>query len=157
MAFTIGLACLKTAIGLVTSCSQTFVKVFPNSFTYDKWTIIFCVFSFVISNFGLTTIINYSTPVLMFLYPIAIVLIIIGIFSYRTDNKIIFKCTLVGTIFAAIFDFIKTLSFNNDVSFIGKILPFFDLGFAWIIPSIIGLIIGIIINYIDNKIKASSK
>ena len=146
LAFTIGLACLKTAIGLVTSCSETFVKMFPDTFDYKKWTIIFCVFSFAISNFGLTTIINYSVPVLMFLYPIAIVMTILGICSYRTDNKVVFRCTLVGTIFAAIFDFIKTLPFNIDVSFIGKILPFFDLGFSWVVPSIIGLIIGLILN-----------
>ena len=146
LAFTIGLACLKTAIGLVTSCSETFIKLFPNVLNYKKWTILFCVFSFAISNFGLTTLINYSIPVLMFLYPIAIVLTILGIFSYRTDNKIVYRCTLVGTIFAAIFDFIKTLPFGIDVSFVSKILPFFDLGFSWIVPSFIGLIIGLILN-----------
>ena len=146
LALTIGLACLKTAIGLVTSCSEAFVKMFPNTLNYRKWTIAFSVFSFVISNFGLTTIINYSIPVLMFLYPIAIVLTILGIFSYRTDNKIVFRCTLVGTVFAAIFDFIKTLPFNIDVSYMSKILPFFDIGFSWIVPSIIGLIIGLVLS-----------
>ena len=147
LAFTIGLACLKTAVGLVTSCSVTFVKMFPNRLNYRRWAIVFTVFSFAISNFGLTTIINYSIPVLMFLYPIAIALTLVGIFSYRTDNKTVFRCTLVGTIFAAIFDFIKTLPFNIDVSFMAKILPFFDIGFSWIIPSIIGLIIGLVVDY----------
>lgn len=147
LAFTIGLACLKTAVGLVTSCSVTFVKMFPDRLNYRRWAIVFTVFSFAISNFGLTTIINYSIPVLMFLYPIAIALTLVGIFSYRTDNKTVFRCTLVGTIFAAIFDFIKTLPFNIDVSFMAKILPFFDIGFSWIIPSIIGLIIGLVVDY----------
>ena len=146
LALTIGLACLKTAIGLVTSCAEAFVDMFENKLSYKKWAIIFSVFSFVISNFGLTTIINYSIPVLMFLYPIAIVLILVGIFSYRTDNKIVFRCTLVGTIFAAIFDFIKTLPFNIDVSFVSKILPLFDLGFSWIIPSAVGLIVGLLLS-----------
>ena len=137
LAFTIGLACLKTAIGLVTSCSEAFVNMFPNTLNYKKWAIIFCVFSFAISNFGLTTIINYSISALMFLYPIAIVLIILGIFSYRTNNMIIYRCTLIGTIFSAIFDFIKALPFNINVSFISRILPFFDTGFSWIIPSLL--------------------
>ena len=150
LALTIGLACLKTAIGLVTSCCETFVRMFPNTLDYKKWAIVFCGFSFVVSNFGLTTIINYSIPVLMFLYPIAIVLTIVGIFSYRTDNKVVFRCTLVGTIFAAIFDFIKTLPFNIDVSFMSKILPFFDIGFSWIVPSAIGLIVGLLLS-IKNK------
>ena len=146
LALTIGLACLKTAIGLVTSCSEAFIKLFPNTLNYKRWTIIFCLFSFVISNFGLTTIIEYSIPMLMFLYPIAIVLIVIGIFSYRTDNKTVFRCTLVGTIFAAIFDFVKTLPFNIDLSFISDFLPLFNFGFAWILPSLIGLLIGILLH-----------
>ena len=146
LAFTIGLACLKTAIGLVTSCSEAFVKMFPNTLNYRKWAVIFSVFSFAVSNFGLTTIINYSVPVLMFLYPIAIVLTVVGIFSYRTDNKIVFRCTLVGTILAAIFDFIKTLPFGIDVSFASKFLPFFDAGFGWIAPGVICLIVGLLLN-----------
>lgn len=151
LAITIGLACLKTAVGLVTSCAETFEKMFPNKLSNKQLTIIFTVFSFVISNFGLTTIINYSIPVLMFLYPIAIVLIILGIFSYRTDNKIVFRCTLVGTVFAAIFDFIKTLPFDIDVSFMSKYLPLFDIGFSWIVPSLIGLVVGLFLNYINKK------
>ena len=151
LAFTICLACLKTAIGLVTSCSEAFTKMFPNCLDYKKWAIIFSIFSFAVSNFGLSTIIEYSVPVLMFLYPIAIVLTFVGVFSYRTDNKIVFRCTLVGTIFAAIFDFIKTLPFNIDVSFVSNILPFFDIGFSWIVPSIIGLTIGLILSYINRR------
>lgn len=145
LAFTIGLACLKTAIGLVTSCSETFERMFPKVLNYKKWTVLFCGFSFAISNFGLTSIINYSVPVLMFLYPIAIVLILVGLFSYRTDNKIVFQCTLIGAGFAAIFDFIKTLPFGIDVSFMAEVLPFFSIGFGWITPSLIGLIIGIVL------------
>ena len=146
LAFTIGLACLKTAVGLVTSCSEAFTEMFPNTLNYRKWTIAFCVFSFVVSNFGLTAIISYSVPVLMFLYPIAMVLIIIGNLSYRVDNKIVYRCTLVGTTFAAIFDFINALPFDIDVSFMEKILPLFDIGFSWIVPSAIGLLIGLLLN-----------
>lgn len=146
LALTIGLACLKTAVGLVTSCSEMFSEMFPNALDYKKWAIIFCIFSFIIANFGLTSIIEYSIPVLMFLYPISMVLIILGNLSYRNDNKIVFRCTLVGTIFAAIFDFINALPFNIDISFVEKFLPFFNIGFSWIIPSIIGLVIGLFLN-----------
>ena len=145
LAITIGLACLKTAIGLVASCSEMFNRMFPNKLSYKKWVIIFTIFSFAISNVGLTTLIKYSVPVLMFLYPLTIVLIIMGIVTYKTDNKILFRCTLVGTGVAAIFDFIKALPFNIEVSFMSKILPLFDVGFSWIITSVIGLIIGLIL------------
>lgn len=145
LAFTIGLACLKTAIGLVTSCCEAFVRMFPNFMSYRWWAILFSTFSFAISNIGLTSIINYSVPALMFLYPVAIVLILIGIFTGQSENRIVFRCILIGTIFAAIFDFIKTLPFGIDISFAAKFLPFFDAGFAWIVPSIVGLVIGLIL------------
>ena len=74
-------ACLKTAIGLITSCGETFVKLFPNGPSYRTWAILFCVGSFLIANLGLNAIIIYSLPVLMFLYPLAITLSLLAIFG----------------------------------------------------------------------------
>lgn len=72
LAVTITFACLKTSIGLVTSCSETFVQMFPDKLSYKAWAIIFTLFSFIGSNMGLSTIIRYSVPVLMLIYPPAI-------------------------------------------------------------------------------------
>lgn len=72
LAVTITFACLKTSIGLVTSCSETFVQMFPDKLSYKAWAIIFTLFSFIVSNMGLSTIIRYSVPVLMLIYPPAI-------------------------------------------------------------------------------------
>lgn len=69
------MACLKTAIGLVTSCGETFEKIFPNGPSYRVWAVIFSLLSFLIANVGLDAIIAYSLPVLMFLYPLAVTLI----------------------------------------------------------------------------------
>lgn len=143
LAFTIGLACLKTAIGLVTSCAKTFEKMFNSKVSYNTLAIIFSVFSFAVSNVGLTTIINYSVPMLMLLYPIAIVLIILCMFSKLIKGKLIYRTTLIGAGFAAIIDFIRTLPFGIDVSFMAKFLPLYDVGFSWLVPSLIGLMIGI--------------
>ena len=73
------LACLKTAVGLVTSCAETFCKLFPKFLPYRAWAVAFSVVSFLIANLGLDTIIAYSLPVLMFLYPLAITLILLGL------------------------------------------------------------------------------
>ena len=157
LAITIGLACLKTAIGLVTSCSESFVKMFPNTLDYKKWAVIFSLFSLVVSNFGLTTIIDYSIPVLMFLYPLAIVLVLLGIFFYKSDNKLIFRCTLLFTAIVASLDFIKALPFGIDMSLASKYLPLFDIGFSWVLFSILGLILGLIIDKIrKNRLKNSA-
>ena len=65
LAVTITFACLKTSIGLVTSCSETFVKMTHGKLSYKAWAILFTLFSFAVSNVGLSAIIEYSIPVLM--------------------------------------------------------------------------------------------
>ena len=40
LAATITLACLKTAVGLITSCSETFAALFPSGPKYRSWAII---------------------------------------------------------------------------------------------------------------------
>lgn len=78
LAVTITFACLKTSIGLVTSCSETFVKMTHGKISYKLWAILFTLFSFAVSNVGLSAIIEYSIPVLMLIYPPATALIILA-------------------------------------------------------------------------------
>jgi len=147
LAVAITFACLKTAIGLVTSCSETFNKMFPGKLTYKKWAVIFSLFSFAIANVGLTALINYSIPFLMLLYPLAIVLVILALTEGLFNKaRSVYVGTIIGAFFAAIFDFVKTLPFGIDVSFAGKFLPFFDLGLGWVVPSAIGFVIGLIVS-----------
>ncbi len=86
LAIIIVLACLKTSIGLITSCSEFFHEVFPK-ISYKWFVFILCLVSFTIANFGLTNIIQYAVPVLMFLYPLAIVLILLALGSSLFKNK----------------------------------------------------------------------
>ena len=87
LAAIVTVACLKTAIGLITSCSQMFSKLFPRSVSYNAYAVIFTAFSFAIANFGLNKIIQLSIPVLMFLYPLAITLIILSLLSPVIKTK----------------------------------------------------------------------
>ena len=82
LAVTVTLACLKTAIGLVTSCAEIFRVLFPKSMSYKAWAIVFSVVSLLIANIGLTMIIGYSVPVLMFLYPLTITLMLLSLFGH---------------------------------------------------------------------------
>ena len=148
-------ACLKTAIGLVTSIGTAFNRMFPRV-SYKMWAIIFTCLSFAISNVGLSAIISYSTPVLMFIYPLGITLIataFIGKF-FKHDRCIYISVTAFTTA-AAIFDFLKALPsgiinalhLEGIISLAGKILPFYELGLGWVIPALLGLAIGIVIHF----------
>ena len=60
LAAIVTVACLKTAIGLITSCAQMFSELFPKSISYNKYAFVFTIFSFIIANFGLNKIIQLS-------------------------------------------------------------------------------------------------
>ena len=152
LAVTITFACLKTSIGLVTSCAETFVQMFPDKLSYRTWAMIFTLFSFIVSNMGLSTIIRYSIPVLMLIYPPAISLVLLALFGkyFHHDQKV-YAWVTAFTWAASLFDFFKTLPeqiqllFHLDkaVGFAENFLPFFNLNLGWIIPAMLGLIIGL--------------
>lgn len=154
LAAIVGVACVKTAIGLITSCSEMFSEMFPNSISYKKYAVIFTAFSFVIANFGLNNLIQLSIPVLMFLYPLVITLILLSILTpFINKQSDVYKWTTALTIIAAFFDFCNALPkpFQENiivsqlVNFAKVYLPGFNYGFGWIIPSLCGFIIGLII------------
>lgn len=155
LALTITLACMKTSIGLVTSCSDTFSRMFPNGFRYPVWVVIFTVGSFVFSNVGLSGIIAYSLPVLMFLYPLSITLILLALAgSLFKHDQAVYVSVTVFTGIAAVFDLFKTLPegiritlhLDTAVEFARMVLPWFDLNLGWVLPAVIGFVIGMIIH-----------
>ncbi len=160
LAVTITFACLKTSIGLVTSCSETFVKMTNGKISYKTWAIIFTAFSFAVSNIGLSAIIEYSIPMLMLIYPPAIALIILAfIGKFFNHDKAVYICVMVFTWAAAIFDCFKTLpeflqkTLRLDVSvkLASYYLPLFDKNLGWLLPALMGLCIGLIIHFVKAK------
>lgn len=154
LAITITVACLKTAVGLITACSETFSNIFKNTLSYKAYAVLFCIISFGIANVGLNNIISFSLPVLMFLYPLAISLILLSIFDglFKGDRRV-YQFVMGFTIPAAILDLIGALP-KNIISLLdlggiiewSKVsLPFYSIGMGWIVPSLAGLIIGLIV------------
>ena len=110
LALTVILACLKTSIGLVTSCAETFTAMFPNGPKYGFWATCFSIFSLLVTNIGLNAIIAISLPVLMFLFPLAITLILLALLGnlYGHDT-VVYRWVTGFTLVAALFDFVKAL------------------------------------------------
>lgn len=154
LALTITLACLKTAIGLVTSCSEMFLKLVPGKLNYRGWVLVFTLFSFIVSNVGLTAIINYAVPVLMLLYPLATALIIMALCEKAFGkSRYVYAWVSLGAFIPAVFDFCKTLPEGVQTALnipamteLGRrIFPLFDIGLGWVVPALIGLVIGVIV------------
>lgn len=154
LAATVTIACLKTAVGLITSCGETFVKIFPHGPSYRVWAVTFCVVSFLIANLGLNAILDYSTPVLMFLYPLSIVLILLTLCGgFFGNDKTVLKWTIGCTAVASVFDLLRTLPgetqaffhLEGSVAWAQNWLPLCKQGFGWVLPAFVGLVIGLVL------------
>lgn len=153
-------ACLKTAIGLIIACSEIFIQMYPNTLSYKAYAVVFTLISFLIANLGLQKIISLSIPVLMYLYPLAIVLIFLSLaYPIIGKNKRIFSLTILFTAIFSIFDLLKALpknisstdSISRIVDFAKNYLPAFELGFGWLIPAVFGIILGLLISIIKKE------
>ena len=160
LAATVTLACLKTAVGLITSCAETFTALFPKGPKYRTWAVIFSLISLLLANLGLNAIIAYSLPVLMFLYPLSIALIALALLGkFFGHDRTVYCWTMGFTLIAAIYDFVVALpagvynAINGDAikAFGAAYLPFAKLGLGWVCPTLVGAAIGLILHFARGK------
>lgn len=135
----VGLACLTTAIGLTSASAAYFENISNGKIKYTVVVVIIGIFSMIVSNFGLTTIISIATPILSLVYPVVVVLILLSFFKHKIKNTNIYKG---AALFAFIISFISVLeSYGVPFAFIHS-LPFSSVGLNWILPAVAGGIIG---------------
>ncbi|MGX6444365.1 branched-chain amino acid transport system II carrier protein [Neobacillus sp. K501] len=145
------LACLTTSIGLITACGEYFHSLLPK-ISYKKFVVFFSLVSFIIANFGLSNIITFSIPVLMFLYPLAIVLMLLTFLSKLfKDSQIVYVAATVVTLMISTIDGLKTLCqllemeyynwLSAIVSFYERYLPLYNEGLGWLLPVVVTIIV----------------
>ncbi|ANU14861.1 Branched-chain amino acid transport system carrier protein [Planococcus halocryophilus Or1] len=166
LAVIIILACLTTAIGLTVANAEFFHKLTPKV-SYKMYVIIFSVFSLVVTNAGLSNIITYSIPVLMFLYPLAIVLIMLAFLSPLFKHaQLVYVSTIIVTFFISIIDGFKTLTsllgienpawLQSVVDFYSATLPLYNNGLGWLLPAIVVIAITTMIARSKKNVKVQA-
>ncbi|MDO4432567.1 MAG: branched-chain amino acid transport system II carrier protein [Aerococcaceae bacterium] len=156
LALIVFFGCLKTAVGLSTAFSAAFAEMFPK-LSYKFFLSVTTIFPAIFANVGLTKIIEYAIPVLMFLYPLAIVLILLALFHKVFKGKrSVYQWTSYFTLVVALVDGLAASPLasipkvNGFVQFVYSYLPFAKIGMGWIIPAIIGFVIGNLISTREN-------
>ncbi|CAK2666502.1 Branched-chain amino acid transport system 2 carrier protein [Vibrio crassostreae] len=130
------LACLTTAIGLVSACSDYFSSLTPLS--YKTWVIINGVACATVANVGLSQLISLSVPVLFALYPVAIALVALTFLRSRFPNpKAAYRVVVLVSLLFALIDGAKVA--GVDVSAL-KMLPLFEIGMGWLLPTTAAII-----------------
>lgn len=131
------LACLTTSIGLLSTGAKFFEKLTKGKVSYKFNAILICIISIGIGTLGVDNIVTFSVPILNVIYPVAITLIITTLFDKYLTN---IKAIRLGVYTSLVFGILSIIP-NVNLSFI----PLGTVGFAWLLPTIVGIIIGYLI------------
>jgi LIVCS family branched-chain amino acid:cation transporter len=135
------LACLTTAIGLISACSDYFSTLTPVPYKY--WVVINGLACAVVANVGLSQLITLSVPVLFALYPVAIALVVLTFVRSRLKNpRFGYQLVITVSLLFALIDAAKVAGL--DVSMF-DVLPLFDIGMGWLIPTGTAMLLAIFI------------
>ena len=145
------LACLTTAIGLITSTSEFFHTLTPG-ISYHAWAVTFAVASAVMATTGLETVLAIAAPVIGFIYPPAIVLIFLALIEPALRRQRYLVWTFRIPIWTAVVWSALTTLVDLGVGegFITPLLawaPGQAASLGWGVPVLIAFIIGLIMDF----------
>lgn len=144
-AIVIALACITTAVALVSSAASFFAKLANDKISYGVFVVVICVSSAVISNLGLDMIIAIATPVLDIVYPPMLVLILLSWFGDKL-HKSVYVSSVAGSLIASVLATASLYGMNVPVI---DSLPLASLGLGWLTPAaLFGLVA-----YLVSKVK----
>ena len=134
----ISLACFTTAVGIVTGASDYAKGVFNNSeraYIFTAFTSSFL--GILIGHFEVNFIIDMAIPILMFIYPITIVLIVLNVIPNRFASNIVFRGVVIVTFLFSIPDVLLSYIKNEWLLTMASCIPLSSQTLGWLIPSIL--------------------
>lgn len=143
LSIAIALACLTSAIGVIAVIAEFLNNLTNQKVGYRAWALIVCLTGIAIGSLGVENIINYALPIFLALYPVAIVLVFLGLFRKYIPNPGSYRGAILLTFIVSVMETLGVIGVNIPAvqSFV-SILPFSANGFSWLVPAIIGLIAG---------------
>jgi len=143
LAVVITLACLTTAVGLTTACGEFFSALLPVS--YRTVVVVFALFSLLVANQGLTQLISVSVPVLVGLYPLAIVLVALSLLDrFWVSPSRVFVPVMAVTLIFGIVDGLAAAGFTDWVPVLFTQLPLADQSMGWLVPVLVMLVFAVV-------------
>ncbi len=138
LAVVITLACLTTAVGLLTACGEFFSKLLPVS--YRSVVIALGLFSLLVANQGLTQLISFSIPVLVGLYPLAIVLVALSLLDgFWLSSARVFRPVMAVALVFGLVDGLAAAGWAQWVPGFFSQLPLADQSLGWLLPVLVTL------------------
>ena len=131
------LACLTTAIALLTTSSGYFTKLFNNRISYHYVAIMLTMISFFMASHEVDRIVEIAAPMLDIIYPVVIVMIILTLLNNWVKDDFVFKGVVYGTLAFSLFTTKSSIFALNSINQILSFIPLQNHGFGWIPVSFI--------------------
>lgn len=98
----------------------------------------------MVSNLGLTQLIAVTLPVLIIIYPVAIVLIVLSYFhKWIGQRNTIYIGAILGAFVISLFNGLESVNVKfGELSNLLQLLPLYKEGIGWLLPSCIGGVVG---------------
>ena len=141
----VALACVTTAVGLVSASADFFSGLSRGRISYPAAVCAICVFSAVVSNFGLNEIIAIASPILSVVYPPTLVLIVLALFGPRIRQEWVVRLSALGALAVSLLDVLRTYT-AVEIPLLDA-LPFASLGFGWLLPAVVCGAAGMLISH----------
>lgn len=141
----VALACVTTAVGLVSASADFFSGLSRGRISYPAAVCAICVFSAVVSNFGLNEIIAIASPILSVVYPPTLVLIVLALFGPRIRQEWVVRLSALGALAVSLLDVLRTYT-AVEIPLLDA-LPFASLGFGWLLPAAVCGAAGMLISH----------
>ena len=106
------------------------------------WVTIITVFSFVICNQGLNTLLSLSVPLLDMIYPMSILLIVMGLCHNKLkDIRCVYPVTIGCVGFVSVVYALQNVGITLPVvSSLCQYLPWYSLGLGWVVVSVMTIV-----------------
>lgn len=133
------LACLTTSVGLLTATGEFFAALVPKV-NYHYWAVGFTILSLVLAIQGLDTVLLVAVPIITFLYPPAITLIILTVLNPRNNLRYAYRFALWTAVAWS------ALAVAWDPQWL-SVSPGQALGVGWFVPTLIAALIGVAVDF----------
>mgnify|MGYP000450776799 CR=1 FL=1 len=138
----ISLACFTTAVSVIVGTADFFKGLFKDSQTvYTITAITACILGVLVGQFDVHYIIIIALPVLMFIYPLTIVLILLNVIPEKFASKQVFRFVVFVTFIFSIPDFLSFVLPEGSLDVIVNIIPFSKDNLGWVLPALLTFVL----------------
>ena len=144
----ISLACFTTAVGIVTGTADYFKGLLKNSQNvYVLTAIIGCLIGIGVGQLDFHSIIVIAYPILLFIYPITIVLILLNVVPEKFASKKVFRAVVFVTFLFSIPDVLGFATPTINLEPLTELIPLAKQSLGWVLPALVTFIVVNILSF----------